>query len=247
MRPIRSTGTTAPCWGAWDSHPPPPGRRSRSRKRSRRSTFPTAPPCIPAGRSRSPDGCARPTRSIPRHSGPLRVRAVLPHEPRQLGFRAFRRRRQGRRAGSVTPMPAARPKKMASSSPARRCCQRGGSYLAFERDSAAKELRLYVDGALEAPHPQRSRDRAVGKSRRRGRRLLSRRLSSLQRRRGDCDGTLVNQMNGLLDDAIYWERAVTGGEIAAISAAGPNGLTTDTNRPPPRKRAGMPLRRGRSR
>ena len=46
--------------------PASPGRRSRSRKRSRRSTSPTAPPSIPADRSRSPVGCARPTRSIPR-------------------------------------------------------------------------------------------------------------------------------------------------------------------------------------
>ena len=46
-----------------------------------------------------------------------------------------------------------------------------------------------------------------------------------------CDGTLVNQLSGRLDDAIYWERVVSGGEIAAIHAAGPNGLTTDKTAP----------------
>jgi concanavalin A-like lectin/glucanase superfamily protein len=105
-------------------------------------------------------------------------------------------------------------------------------YLAFERDSGAEELRLYVDGALEASAAVKE----VG----------SGPLESLDGEADDlylgsfrrcnqggsgCDGALVNQLSGLLDDAIYWERVVSAGEIAAIHAAGPNGLTTDSTAP----------------
>jgi Concanavalin A-like lectin/glucanases superfamily len=104
-------------------------------------------------------------------------------------------------------------------------------YLAFERDSAAEELRLYVDGALDssahlnagATGPLESLDGEADD-------LY---LGSYRRCSGGgaCDGSLVSQLNGLLDDAIYWDRAVPGGEIAAIHAAGPGGLTTDSTAP----------------
>jgi hypothetical protein len=105
-------------------------------------------------------------------------------------------------------------------------------YLAFERDSGAEELRLYVDGALESSAAPKevatgplenldgeADDFYLGAFRQCGPPIMG------------CDGTLVNQLSGLLDDAIYWERAVSGGEIAAIYAAGPNGLTTDSALP----------------
>jgi Concanavalin A-like lectin/glucanases superfamily len=104
-------------------------------------------------------------------------------------------------------------------------------YLAFERDSAAEVLRLYVDGELEASAPLEPvssgplenldgepDDLYLG---------AFRRCSG----GGACDGALVNQLKGLLDDAIYWERAVSGGEIAAIAAAGPNGASSDSTAP----------------
>jgi hypothetical protein len=104
-------------------------------------------------------------------------------------------------------------------------------YLAFERDSAAGELRLYVDGALAgsailnagATGPLENLDGEADD-------LY---LGSYRRCNSGvgCDGTLVSQLSGRLDDAIYWERAVSGGEIAAIYGAGPNGLTTDVTAP----------------
>ena len=105
-------------------------------------------------------------------------------------------------------------------------------YLAFQRDIAANELRLYVDGVLDG-------SAALNK-------VATGPLENLDGEADDfylgsirrcsvggvgCDGTLVNQLSGRLDDAIYWERVVSGGEIAAIYAAGPNGLTTDETAP----------------
>lgn len=105
-------------------------------------------------------------------------------------------------------------------------------HLAFERDSAAKELRLYVDGALDSSAALK--EVATGPLENLDGEADDFYLGAFRRCSGPepgCDGTLVNQLSGLLDDAIYWERAVSGGEIAAISAAGPNGLTTDSNAP----------------
>jgi hypothetical protein len=111
-------------------------------------------------------------------------------------------------------------------------------YLAFERDSSANELRLYVDGALAATAapaevgsgPLENLDGEADDFY----------LGAVRRCSGGgsgCDGTLVNQLSGLLDDAIYWERAVSEGELTAIHAAGPDGLTTDSTPPSSAARA----------
>jgi hypothetical protein len=105
-------------------------------------------------------------------------------------------------------------------------------HLAFERDAAAEELRLYVDGALDGAAALK--DVATGPLENLDGEADDLYLGSFRRCSGfeiGCDGTLVNQLSGLLDDAIYWERVVSGSEIAAISAAGPNGLTTDSTAP----------------
>ncbi len=104
-------------------------------------------------------------------------------------------------------------------------------YLAFERDSAAEELRLYVDGTLDASAAVKAV--ASGPLENLDGEADDLYLGALRRcgGGGECDGALLYQLKGLLDDAIYWERAVPGGELAAISAAGPNGLTTDSTAP----------------
>ncbi|HEY7257155.1 MAG TPA: LamG-like jellyroll fold domain-containing protein [Solirubrobacterales bacterium] len=105
-------------------------------------------------------------------------------------------------------------------------------YLALVRDSAAGEMRLYVDGSLAGSAALK--EVATGPLENLDGEADDLYLGSFRRcgAGGEgCDGTLVNQLSGLLDDAIYWERAVSGGEIAAIHAAGPNGLTTDTTAP----------------
>lgn len=105
-------------------------------------------------------------------------------------------------------------------------------YLAFERDTAANELRLYVDGALDATAtPQ---EVASGPLENLDGEADDLYLGSFRRCNAGgagCDGTLVYQLAGTVDDAIYWERAVSGSEIVAIHAAGPNGLTTDSTAP----------------
>lgn len=105
-------------------------------------------------------------------------------------------------------------------------------HLAFERDSAAAEMRLYVDGALDGSAALK--EVATGPLENLDGEADDLYLGAFRRCSGGevgCDGTLVNQLSGLLDDAIYWERAVSGAEIAAIDAAGPNGLTTDSTAP----------------
>jgi hypothetical protein len=104
-------------------------------------------------------------------------------------------------------------------------------YLAFERDSAADELRLYVDGALDGSAALK--EVATGPLENLDGEADDLYLGALRRcgGGGECDGTLVHQLKGLLDDPIYWERAVSASDIAAISAAGPNGLTTDSTAP----------------
>jgi len=104
--------------------------------------------------------------------------------------------------------------------------------LALVRDVGAARLRLYVDGSLVADAPlgpgadgslanldNEADDVYIGAQRRCGSGASG------------CDGSLVAQMNGLVDDVVYWSRAVTGPELAAIHAAGPNGLTTDVTAP----------------
>jgi Concanavalin A-like lectin/glucanases superfamily len=105
-------------------------------------------------------------------------------------------------------------------------------YLAFERDSGANEVRLFVDGALDASAP--TKPVSSGPLENLDGEADDLYLGSFRRCNAGgagCDGTLVNQLEGLLDDAIYWERVVSVGEIAAIYAAGPNGLTTDSTAP----------------
>jgi hypothetical protein len=105
-------------------------------------------------------------------------------------------------------------------------------YLAFERDSAADELRLYVDGVLDASAVPK--EAASGPLENLDGEADDVYLGSFRRCSSGgagCDGALIDQLSGLVDDAIYWERAVSGSEIAAIHAAGPNGLTTDSTAP----------------
>jgi hypothetical protein len=105
-------------------------------------------------------------------------------------------------------------------------------YLAFERDSTANEMRLYVDGKPDGSAPLK--EVATGPLENLDGEADDLYLGSFRRCNAGgpgCDGTLVNQLSGLLDDAIYWERAVSAEEIAAIDAAGPNGLTTDSTAP----------------
>jgi hypothetical protein len=105
-------------------------------------------------------------------------------------------------------------------------------HLAFVRDSAAEEMRLYIDGSLDGSAPLK--EVATGPLENLDGEADDLYLGSFRRCSVGgvgCDGTLVNQLSGLLDDAIYWERAVSGAEIAAIDAAGPNGLTTDSTAP----------------
>jgi hypothetical protein len=105
-------------------------------------------------------------------------------------------------------------------------------YLAFERDTGAGELRLYVDGALEASAPLQKV--STGPLENLDGEADDLYLGSFRRCNSGgagCDGTLVNQLKGLLDDAIYWERVVSGTEVAAIHTAGPDGLTTDSSAP----------------
>lgn len=104
-------------------------------------------------------------------------------------------------------------------------------YVAMQRDTGSGELRIYVDGTLAAAAPLNAGsdgplenldgeadDLYIGALRRCG-------------GGGECDGRLVYGVHGEEDDAIYWERVVTAPEIAAIYAAGPNALTTDTTAP----------------
>ena len=105
-------------------------------------------------------------------------------------------------------------------------------YLAFVRDSSAKEMRLYVDGVLDGSAALK--EVATGPLENLDGEADDVYLGAFRRCSSGgagCDGTLVNQFKGLLDDVIYWERVVSGPEIAAIHAAGPNGLTTDTTAP----------------
>jgi hypothetical protein len=105
-------------------------------------------------------------------------------------------------------------------------------YLAFERDSAAGELRLYVDGALASSAPLNAG--ATGPLENLDGEPDDLYLGSYRRCNAGgegCDGLLTNQLRGLLDDAIYWERPVSASEVAAIYAAGPDGLTTDATAP----------------
>jgi hypothetical protein len=105
-------------------------------------------------------------------------------------------------------------------------------HLAFERDSGAEELRLYVDGALAGSAPLQAV--AAGPLENLDSEADDLYLGSFRRCSTGgvgCDGTLVNQLSGLLDDAVYWQRAVAAGELAAMHAAGPNGLTTDSTAP----------------
>jgi hypothetical protein len=104
-------------------------------------------------------------------------------------------------------------------------------YLAFERDSAAEELRLYVDGALDGSAPLK--EVASGPLESLDGEADDLYLGALRRcgGGGECDGELIHQLDGLIDDAIYWGRAVSGDEIAAIHAAGPNGISTDSTAP----------------
>jgi Concanavalin A-like lectin/glucanases superfamily len=105
-------------------------------------------------------------------------------------------------------------------------------YLAFVRDSAANEMRLYVDGALDAS--AKLKEVATGPLENLDGEADDVYLGAFRRCSSGgsgCDGALVNQFKGLLDDVIYWERVVSGSEIAAIHAAGPNGLTTDSTAP----------------
>ncbi len=106
-------------------------------------------------------------------------------------------------------------------------------HLALVRDTTAAELRLIVDGVLVASAPLNggatgplgnfdgeADDLYLGSFRR-----------CLLPQPDPCDGTLVNQLSGLLDDVVYWSRAVPTAELAAIRSAGPNGLTTDLSAP----------------
>jgi hypothetical protein len=105
-------------------------------------------------------------------------------------------------------------------------------HLAFQRDSVAKELRLYVDGVLDSSAALK--EVSAGPLENLDGEADDFYLGSFRRcsvGAPGCDGTLVNQLSGRLDDAIYWERVVSGAEIAAISAAGPDGLTTDSATP----------------
>lgn len=106
-------------------------------------------------------------------------------------------------------------------------------HLAFVRDVAGGQIRLLVDGALaesQALDPGaagalasldgEADDLYLGAVRR-----------CLLPQPSSCDGSLVNQVTGQVDDIVDWSRVVSDAEIAAIHAAGPNGLTTDVTAP----------------
>ena len=118
-RPIRSTRHDGTLLGGAGSLPPRPARPSRSRKRIRRSTSPTRPPL--SSRIVHVAGWVRTSDTVD-------SQALMGHYecglscPTNLANSAFALFVDGGKAegGSVTPMPAARPKKTASSCPARR-------------------------------------------------------------------------------------------------------------------------------
>ena len=105
-------------------------------------------------------------------------------------------------------------------------------HVALVRDTGAGELRLLVDGTPVASavlNPGatgalanldgEADDLYLGAFRRCGAGAPG------------CDGALVQPLTGLLDDAVYWDRALGTAQLAAIHTAGPNGLTTDVAPP----------------
>jgi hypothetical protein len=107
-------------------------------------------------------------------------------------------------------------------------------HLAMVRDVAGAHLTLYVDGAVAdaktldpgAAGALMSLDSEADDVY-----LGAMRRCLLGGNAGGCDGSLVYQVSGLVDDVVYWSRVVSPAEIAAIAAAGPNGLTTDATAP----------------
>jgi len=97
-------------------------------------------------------------------------------------------------------------------------------HVAAVRDQAAGHVRLYVDGVLDTD--QALNDGASG---------------SLDNLDGDADPVTIGggwlggtsnpdpdvEFTGVIDEVDWWRTALTGGQIAAIAAAGANGKCTD--------------------
>ena len=106
-------------------------------------------------------------------------------------------------------------------------------HLAFVRDVAGARLKLFVDGspAAEAVLDPGAAGALASQDGEADDLYLGSVRRCLLPQPNACDGSLVNQLAGQLDDVVYWSRPLADAEITAIHGAGPNGLTTDVSAP----------------